>query len=114
MSLRILKNISLSWYGLPFSSKSQFLFFVWLIATLLIIAHFFWKTANRQLQNPQATFITKSQSYQITLVANLWILGFASHGQFEFYGCLVFSSLVLFRVLLYYLWRDYVPIVNPY
>lgn len=105
LNVAILEVISTKWYGLDLS-QSGLLQWSWLMLMAIIIGNFFWKILNRQFQNFQTTLITKSQSYQMNLFINFFLLGFVIHGEvlegFSFSWLFVvvpIASLILMVVL---------------
>ncbi|MGK7944005.1 MAG: hypothetical protein AB4058_06005 [Microcystaceae cyanobacterium] len=84
----------LKWYGLSLN-QSYLLLLASVIFLFIIVGHFSWQVLNRQFQNSQATLITKKQSYQVTLLGNLFLLGFIIHSSFA----TEFAFIWLFGVL---------------
>ncbi len=64
-----------SWFKLPLG-QSPLMAYIWLIATLLTVSFWIWKSTNRRFNNLNKTVLTKLQSYGIAISFQLWLLGF--------------------------------------
>lgn len=68
-------NLPLQWYYLPVGSNLGIACLFYLLSICLGTC-WIWQLLNRRFRNPNATTISKSQSYLLVTCVNLWILGF--------------------------------------
>ncbi|MDB9512813.1 hypothetical protein PN499_16615 [Kamptonema animale CS-326] len=68
-------NLPLNWYYLPVGSNLGIACLFYLLSICLGTC-WIWQLLNRRFRNPNATTISKSQSYLLVTCVNLWILGF--------------------------------------
>jgi hypothetical protein len=64
---------------------------LWLLMTVIGATHFIWQAVNRLFRNQNITIISKSQSYQLMTLTQLWFLGFVCstkdfNSSFPYYG----------------------------
>jgi hypothetical protein len=67
---------SLRWFWLPIVSNALW-FDAFGIGCCLVASYWVWQALERRYLNPNATIISKSQSYQLNLCWQIWIAGFA-------------------------------------
>ncbi|MFO8039301.1 MAG: hypothetical protein R6U67_07600 [Sodalinema sp.] len=63
------------WWGLSLGMKPIYCQ-AFVIVSLLVLNSYLFKVIERSYQKPYATLLTKKQSYQLGLIANLYVLGF--------------------------------------
>jgi hypothetical protein len=65
----------INWF---FLTLGRDLFFdcLWLLITIAGTTYFLWQAVNRRFRNQNITLVSKSQSYQIVALLQLWLLGF--------------------------------------
>ncbi|CBN58463.1 MULTISPECIES: hypothetical protein [Kamptonema] len=68
-------NLPLNWYYLPVGSNLGIACLFYLLSICLGTC-WIWQLLNRRFRNPNATTISKSQSYLLVTCVNLWMLGF--------------------------------------
>ena len=68
-------NLPLKWYYLPVGSNLGIACLFYLLS-ICLGTYWIWQLLNRRFRNPNATTISKSQSYLLVTCVNLWILGF--------------------------------------
>lgn len=64
------------WFLLPLSHAAG-LVCAWMLITLSVGTYWVWQAANRLFQNPNATLVSKRQSYWLVGSIQVWLLGFA-------------------------------------
>ncbi|NJM89750.1 MAG: hypothetical protein HC847_23990 [Hydrococcus sp. RU_2_2] len=67
--------IKIDWFFLTLGHDKLFDCF-WLLITIVGGTNFLWQAINRRFRNPDITIISKSQSYQLMALLQLWLLGF--------------------------------------
>ena len=95
-----------SWFKLPLG-QSPFMGYIWLIATLLTLSFWIWKSINRRFNNPNKTPLSKLQSYGVVVSFQLWLVGFFIPGygggirEAHFAGglCCLFVVVFLFMLI---------------
>jgi hypothetical protein len=70
-----MKNLQVSWFGLPYSSSAIW-FYVFGTGCCLLASYWVWQALERRYLNPTATIISKSQSYLLNLCWQIWLAGF--------------------------------------
>ncbi len=71
-------NFTSEWFYLPLNSNFATALFT--IASISLGTYWIWQLLNRRFRNPNATIISKSQSYLLVTCANIWMLGFGVTG----------------------------------
>jgi hypothetical protein len=66
----------LRWFGIPISASALWLY-AFVIGTCAVWTYWIWQALERRYLNPTATVLGKSQSYLLTLCAQIWVAGFA-------------------------------------
>jgi ABC-type Na+ efflux pump permease subunit len=64
------------WFLLPLSDRAG-LVCAWTLITLSVGTYWIWQAANRLFCNPNATLVSKRQSYWLVGSIQVWLLGFA-------------------------------------
>ncbi|MBW4576919.1 MAG: hypothetical protein KME08_16725 [Aphanothece sp. CMT-3BRIN-NPC111] len=63
------------WFLLPLDNQAL-LAYVWAIITLSTATYWIWQAVNRRFRNPNATLLSKQQSYWLVAGFEFWLLGF--------------------------------------
>lgn len=63
------------WFSLPVGYSPQ-LIFLWMLITLSVATYWIWQACNRIFRNAISTVVSKSQSYWLVAIFQLWLLGF--------------------------------------
>jgi hypothetical protein len=66
--------LQLQWFYLPLNSTFTVALFS--VLSISLGTYWIWQFLNRRFRNPNATLISKSQSYLLVTCTNLWMLGF--------------------------------------
>jgi|JI7StandDraft_1071085.scaffolds.fasta_scaffold00649_5 hypothetical protein len=69
-------NTYLRWFDLPLGENMAFAY-CFTVACFGAVTYGIWQLVNRRFLNPNATLISKKQSYFLVFFTNLWLLGFA-------------------------------------
>jgi len=64
------------WFLLPLSERAG-LICAWTLITVSVGTYWNWQAANRLFRNPNATLVSKQQSYWLVGSIQVWLLGFA-------------------------------------
>jgi len=64
------------WFFLPLGHQAV-LAYAWTIITLSVATYWIWQAVNRRFRNPNATLLSKTQSYWLVACFEVWLLGFA-------------------------------------
>ena len=64
------------WFFLPLGHQ-MLLAYTWVIITLSVATYWIWQAVNRRFRNPNATLLSKTQSYWLVACFEVWLLGFA-------------------------------------
>jgi hypothetical protein len=75
----------LRWFDLPLG-ESMALAYCFTVATFGGVTYGSWQCLNHRFPNPNATLLTKGQSYYLVFFTNLWLLGFAWHNSRVYYS----------------------------
>lgn len=74
----------LSWFSLSLVASRPFpLLYGFSIASIALLTWGIWQILNRRFQNPQTTWLSKTQTYGTVVVLNLWVLGFGWEHQWQ-------------------------------
>jgi hypothetical protein len=78
------------WFFLDLGSD-KLLDCFWLLTTIVGATYFIWKAVNRRFRDPNITLVSKSQSYQLMILSQVWLMGFAFSrtdlsSSFPYYG----------------------------
>lgn len=93
------------WYELPIGSQLS-LVLAFSLLTFGGATYWFWQAANRRFRHPNATLLSKAQSYWISACFEIWMLGFAFRDRSSYHRLtddfIVFSvfNLLWFLVLI--------------
>jgi hypothetical protein len=68
-----------NWFFLPIGSI-PLLGYVWTLCTFGAATYWVWQAINRRFRNPNATLISKKQSYLLVASFQLWLVGFVLPG----------------------------------
>ncbi|NES94481.1 MAG: hypothetical protein F6K32_04505 [Desertifilum sp. SIO1I2] len=63
------------WFILPLG-QSYWLYQTFVLTTLGVGCYWIWQALNRRFRNPNATILSKAQSYGLVASVQLWVLGF--------------------------------------
>lgn len=91
----------LRWFHLSIGHNLA-LFYSFCLFSLTGISYGIWQILNRRFRNPNATIISKLQSYVLVIFCQLWLLGFNFLG-FNLFSTLLGSSILFFFSLLGFL-----------
>lgn len=92
------------WYGFDIGN-SLFRSTAWWVISLSAATYWLWIAVNRHFRNPNALLISKRQSYIVTLLFELWLIGMMIHevedgfDPLEYVASFAFVNLVWFTVL---------------
>lgn len=92
------------WFLLPVG-KYPILLYALVLVGIGIGNYFFWQAINRRFNNPNATLLSKKQSYRIFAILQIWLLGFgflpsmSYSGQILGFGILFFINPIFFLIL---------------
>ncbi len=64
------------WFLLPLGRHPE-LMLLWTLITLSVGTYWIWQAVNRFFRNPNATLVSKTQSYWLVATFHGWLLGFA-------------------------------------
>ncbi|NEP10446.1 MAG: hypothetical protein F6K14_09555 [Symploca sp. SIO2C1] len=64
------------WFFLPLGNQA-IPAYTWVMITLSVASYWIWQAVNRRFRNPNATLLSKTQSYWLVACFQLWLLGFA-------------------------------------
>lgn len=94
------------WFFLPISN-SLVLSTLWLFVTIGVVNYWIWQALNRRFNNPDGTLLSKKQSYWLTGIFQIWLLGLywpfmqaVTSGESLFFTLLPVSILTLVLLLL--------------
>ncbi|MBF2079788.1 MAG: hypothetical protein IGR76_15035 [Synechococcales cyanobacterium T60_A2020_003] len=92
------------WYSLDIGD-SLFQATAWWVISLGVATYWLWIGVNRHFRNPNALLISKRQSYLVTLLFEIWLIGMMIHevedgfDPLEYVATFAFVNLVWFTVL---------------
>ncbi|MBP0005658.1 MAG: hypothetical protein J7642_18395 [Cyanobacteria bacterium SBC] len=104
------------WWFIPLA-KSPTLTQLFIVLSCTLVIYWVWSILERHYHNPKGTFISKGQSYGLTLCVNLYLLGFAAsslvrvdypiwqilqrgiRGQLSLYICINLGLILLLTIL---------------
>ena len=70
-----LRGSRATWFSLDFDNES-FIFSGFILITLSLGSYWIWQAVNRRFRNPDATLLSKKQSYYLVAMVQVWFLGF--------------------------------------
>jgi hypothetical protein len=89
------------WFFLPIGSE-PLLLYAWTLGTIGIANYWIWQGIKRRFRNPNATLLSKKQSYWLGAILQIWLLGFVVPDNEQFgFSILAFSvNSIIFLILI--------------